>query len=236
MIFYNQNQTAGPFFRRSLYVSVLLTTQILIRTLQHRVSVSDVLSAEAAFAVRQVPRAHRSVPGAVRVPGQTALRTGVAVRLAAMQLHQSHASRRTHIQGLLVEIRSKETNSYTKPGSKGLKSVLAAIWTYSFHRYVHWSNWSRHLKYKKSVTRGRTITWGYKHDTNSLSFSGCHWDRYGSSVKEQETCTEEKRNHQTLKTCSSSSVTSSISRLFPPCRAITFNTVPMSKTREKRVI
>lgn len=32
----------------------------------------------------------------------------------------------------------------------------------------------------------------------------------------------------TLKTCSSSSVTSSVSRLFPPCRAMTFSTFPTS--------
>lgn len=75
---------------------------------------SDVLSAEATFAVRQVPCAHQSVPGAVRVPGQAALGTGVPIRLTAMQLHQSHASRRTHIQGLLVGRRGKETKSYTK--------------------------------------------------------------------------------------------------------------------------
>lgn len=66
---------------------------------------SDVLPAEAPFAVGQVSRAHRSVPGAVRVPGQAALGTGVPVSLAAMQLHQSHAGRRAHIQGLLLGIR-----------------------------------------------------------------------------------------------------------------------------------
>lgn len=33
----------------------------------------------------------------------------------------------------------------------------------------------------------------------------------------------------TLKTCSSSSVTSSVSRLFPLCKAMTFKTVPMSE-------
>lgn len=90
-----------------------LTAQILIGTLQHGVSVPDVLSAEAAFAVRQVARAHRSVPGAVRVPGQAALGAGVPVRLAAMQLHQSHAGGRTHIQGLLVGRRGTETKSST---------------------------------------------------------------------------------------------------------------------------
>lgn len=93
---------------------MLLTTQVLIGTLQHGVSMSDVLSAEAAFAVCQVPRAHRSVPGAVRVPGQAALGTGVPIGLAAMQLHQSHARRRTRIQGLLVGRRGKETTSYRK--------------------------------------------------------------------------------------------------------------------------
>lgn len=91
-------------------VRTLLTAQILIGTLQHRVSVSDVLPAEAPFAVGQVSRAHGSVPGAVRVPGQAALRAGVPIRLTAMQLHQGHTGRRTHIQGLLLEIRRGRGN------------------------------------------------------------------------------------------------------------------------------
>lgn len=48
--------------------------------------------------------------------------------------------------------------------------------------------------------------------------------------------TGEKINQHALKTCSSSSVTSSVSRLFPLCRAITFNTVPTSRGQEIRVI
>lgn len=115
------------FFHGSVCVFVLLTTQILIGTLQHGVSVSDVLSAEAAFAVCQVPRAHRSVPGAVRVPGQAALGTGIPIRLAAMQRHQSHARRRTRIQGLLVGRGGKEPAHTRKSGFKGLESVLAVI-------------------------------------------------------------------------------------------------------------
>lgn len=36
----------------------------------------------------------------------------------------------------------------------------------------------------------------------------------------------------TLKTCSSSSVTSSVSKLFPLCRAMTFSTVPLSEIKQ----
>lgn len=42
---------------------------------------------------------------------------------------------------------------------------------------------------------------------------------------------EEWKKTLTLKICNSSRVTSSVSRLFPLCRAMTFNTVPTSKTQ-----
>lgn len=52
----------------------------------------DVLAAEPALAgARPVAGAGGTVPGAVGVPGQAALRTGTAVRLTLVQLQPGHA-------------------------------------------------------------------------------------------------------------------------------------------------
>lgn len=73
----------------------------LAQALQGRVAVPDVLAAEAPFAgARPVAGAGGTVPGAVGVPGQAALRTGAAICLALVQLQPGHAQPRAHVQHL----------------------------------------------------------------------------------------------------------------------------------------
>lgn len=111
-----------------LVVKVAFTTKILVQTLQHRVSVPDVLPSEATFTVGDVSSAGGAIPSAVRVSGQATLGASLAVGLATVKLHLSHAGWGAHIQGLLMSKR-REGQRQRQPTQMACLREISGWWS-----------------------------------------------------------------------------------------------------------